>query len=59
MINEVMLYLFIGAIITVFLDIASVLYKTDNKLDNWDRIKLIILWPLYVLMFIIVLIFEE
>jgi hypothetical protein len=59
MINEVMLYLFIGAIITLILDIASVLYQTENKLENVDRIKLIILWPLYVLMFIIILIFEE
>jgi hypothetical protein len=56
---NVMLYLFIGAIITLFLDILSVLLQTDNNLDNWDRVKLIALWPLYVLVLIVVLIFEE
>jgi hypothetical protein len=59
MMYNVMLYLFIGAIITLFLDILSVLFQTDNNLDNWDRVKLIALWPLYVLVLIVVLIFEE
>lgn len=39
-------YFIIGVLFTLFVDVISYVYETETKLTNWERIGLMIIWPL-------------
>jgi len=44
-------YFIIGVLFTLFVDIISNVFETEARLTNWERLALMIIWPIGMVIF--------
>ena len=45
-------YLFIGIVWDIIYNFISTIIESSNKLNNWERVISLVLWPIVIIIFI-------
>ena len=49
--NNLLIYLFIGIVWDIIYNFISTIIESSNKLNNWERVISLVLWPIIIIIF--------